>query len=396
MKKWMCCMTLVFAAALCLAGCSDADEVSQTPQPVQDAAAKDPLVVTWSDEPMMVRAVETDAVTLTDEDRMLAREGGMDFENWAGDMLTQIQTMSGENVITPQHLGHDLGEDCYGIDESGTCWVEWPSPPDAQDGNWYLYVQPEGEDPVLLDEGAYYYDRKSLRGNGVVMDYENGNVVWIKPNGDYFVRLYCAETGDTLELDQFANAGAQVAIGEKDAVWVKRDAAQQLCLMHCDLESGAVTQLEVLEDGADNPVICGRYVVMHKNSGRDLWVYDLEQRAWTLHIGGDLSVFGTYTGLDVPFVLDDRHIALVSDTMMTPYQLAVVDLAAGTAYPVETAPYTPLCYFPAGAKEETLADVEGAVSRIQPVDADGTTVMMLLQMTDEGVEKTAQTYRFLW
>ena len=243
MKKWMCCMTLVFAAALCLAGCSDADEVSQTPQPVQDAAAKDPLVVTWSDEPMMVRAVETDAVTLTDEDRMLAREGGMDFENWAGDMLTQIQTMSGENVITPQHLGHDLGEDCYGIDESGTCWVEWPSPPDAQDGNWYLYVQPEGEDPVLLDEGAYYYDRKSLRGNGVVMDYENGNVVWIKPNGDYFVRLYCAETGDTLELDQFANAGAQVAIGEKDAVWVKRDAAQQLCLMHCDLESGAVTQL---------------------------------------------------------------------------------------------------------------------------------------------------------
>lgn len=392
MKKWTAGMVLVLVTMLVCAGCGNESEMAAP----ADEKQNDPLAVAWVEDPVMVQLVENAGVEFATEEITLAREGGTVFEDWNEGVLTQIQTMGGESVISPQHLGHDIGDDCYGIDATGTCWVEWPGPPDAQDGSWYLYVRPDGEDPLLLDEGVYYYDRKSLRGNGVVMDYAAGNVIWIKPNGDYCVRLYRAATGDTLELDQFANAGAQVAIGAEDAVWVKRDADQQLYLMHCDLEGGEVTQLEQLEDGADNPVICGRFVVMHKNSGRDLWVYDLEQRAWTLHIGSNLPVFEGGAALDVPFVLDDRRIALVADTMLAPYPLAVVDLVAGTAQPLEVAPYTPLYYFPSGAKEETLADIDYAVNRIQPVTDDNTNEMMILRMTDDGVQKSAQPAEFFW
>ena len=228
MKKWTAGMVLVLVTMLVCAGCGNESEMAAP----ADEKQNDPLAVAWVEDPVMVQLVENAGVEFATEEITLAREGGTVFEDWNEGVLTQIQTMGGESVISPQHLGHDIGDDCYGIDATGTCWVEWPGPPDAQDGSWYLYVRPDGEDPLLLDEGVYYYDRKSLRGNGVVMDYAAGNVIWIKPNGDYCVRLYRAATGDTLELDQFANAGAQVAIGAEDAVWVKRDADQQLYLMH--------------------------------------------------------------------------------------------------------------------------------------------------------------------
>lgn len=82
--------------------------------------------------------------------------------------------------------------------------------------------------------------------------------------------------------------------------------------------------------------------------------------------------------------------------MLAPYQLAVVDLVGGSAQPLEVAPYTPLYYFPSGAKEETLADIDYAVSRIQPVTDDNTNEMMILRMTDDGVQKSAQPAEFLW
>lgn len=402
MKKWTSCMVLACALALACTGCGGDGETAgpysvewTEPGASQAQHAHDALAVEWMDEPVMVQAVDAEGIGINMEKMVLAREGGLVFELWDSGVMNAIQNVDGENVIAPQHRGHDIGDNSYGIDAAGTCWMEWPSPPDAQDGNWYLYIQPDGEAPVLLDEGTYDYNRKSLRGNGVVMDYAAGNVIWTKPDGDYFVKLYRAATGETLTLDRFPNTAAQVAIGEKDAVWIKRAADQMLYLMHCDLESGAVTQLEQLEDGADNPVICGRFVVMHKNSGRDLWVYDLAQRAWTLHIGSDLPVFEGGAALDVPFVLDDRRIALTSDTMMAPFQMAVVDLASGKAYPVETEPFAPLCYFPASAKEKTLADVDDAVSRIQPT-LDGENQMMFLRLTEEGVQKSVQSCRFLW
>ena len=401
MKKWM--YGLALAVALVCGGCSNSGEApvvqeeERTEQGVSAAKdANDPLAAEWSEAPVMVQAVKNAGVDLEDEGLVLAREGGLVFEEWDQELLKQIRTMGGEDVIVPQHVGHDLDDACYGIDRAGTCWVEWPGPPDAQDGNWYLYVQADGEEPLLLDEGVYDGARYNLRGNGVVMDAFEGNVIWTKPDGDYFVKLYRAETGETVTLDRFANAGAQVAIGADDAVWVKRDADQLLYLMHCDLKSGEVTPLEQLEEGADNPVLCGRFVVMHKDSSRDLWVYDLSQQAWTLHIGDDLPVFGNGAALDVPFVLDDRRIALVADTKMAPFQLVVVDLAQGKAYPVETNPYTPFYYFPLGAKEDTLADVDEAVSRIQPVFDGDENMVMLLRLTDDGVQKSVQPYQFLW
>lgn len=320
-----------------------------------------------------------------EEEQKMAREGGALVENWNLGFLSDVALFNGQSVISPQHVGHDLDAANYGIDDEYVCWLEWPGPPDAQTSTWYIYLQPRnGGEAVLLDEGPYGEYTASISrseaGQGLCLDYEAGNAIWVRPmeSGGFQVKLYRSATGETTVLDEFSQMGAQVAIGEEDAIWRRYDDENHLLLMHCDLNTGTMTQLAVWTEDSEwmeQPLICGHYLVMFKGWGNELHVYDFDQGTWTWTIRGQTEAEGQTTLLnllDKPVALDATHIALVGVPTdgQEAYPLAVADLQNQKVYTVETAPYTPLYYSSGEPNEEQLKELgekdEYIVTRIQP------------------------------
>lgn len=400
MKKWMCCMTLVFAAALCLAGCGN-----EAQNPGMDVSDAVPDTESEPTTPSVIaRPIINGLLTLKSESWKMACEGGHTYiERWPQGAFAAVSRIGNaqDPVIAPQHSGHDLDSASYAIDADYLCWLEWPGPPDAQDENWYLYLQKrDGGTPLLLDEGPYSYERGNVRGNWLSLDYEDGNVIWVKPYGDFQVKLYQSATGETTELDRSPRMGTQVAIGAEDAVWTKMDENYQVLLMHCDLASGAVTQLAQLEEGIQNPVICGHYLILHQAAGNELMVYYFDREEWTIQLGSHPLAFEKGYMFDRPVCVDDTHIALIAQQPVAPYQLSLLDLETGKVYRAESAPYTPLYVVPEDVDVETLETLDGvAVCRIQPADEDygGTNAMMQLRLMEDGsILRMVQLYDFLW
>lgn len=209
MKKRGFALALILAAALCLAGCAS-EEVTQNE--VVDVSNATPDEASESGAPpMMVQTIINSGMPLQHESWKMAREGGMTYiERWPQGSFSAITRIGSARdvVITPQHTVHDLDAESYFIDEEFLCWLEWPGIPDAQDENWYVYLQKrDGSAPQLLDEGPYSYKRGSVRGNWLMLDYEDGNVIWVKPYGDFQIKLYRSATGETTELDRSQNMG---------------------------------------------------------------------------------------------------------------------------------------------------------------------------------------------
>lgn len=377
MKIRRLCAALVLAAVLC-AGCGPAPQ-AESSAPLQN----DPLLATWSDEPVMVQLAEDDARRIVDEDETLARSGGLLLEHWGQGVLNVVTSPSAGEVIVPQHRGHRLAAENYHIDAAGTAWVEWPAPPAASDDQWYIYTQPTGGAVTLLDQGTYNYKRDGMEGGALSMAASGGNVLWASQDG---VQLYRADSGETTVLD--AATAAEVALGDTDAVWLRQDNM----LMHADLASGAVSELATLEEGAGTLAICGRKLILHKDASDDLWVYDLAEGDWSLHIESQPGI-----ALTEPTVLDDEHIALIRESATAPYQLMVASLATGEVQPVESAPYTPLYVLPTVAGDDALEDVDYAASRLQPIDPEsGTAIALVRQQQNGRVENIIVPMTFIW
>ena len=121
--------------------------------------------------PVMAQTIINSGMPLQHESWKMAREGGMTYiERWPQGSFSAITRIGSARdvVITPQHTGHDLDAESYFIDDDY-----------AQDENWYVYLQKrDGSAPQLLDEGPYSYKRGSVRGNWLMLDYEDGNVIW--------------------------------------------------------------------------------------------------------------------------------------------------------------------------------------------------------------------------
>lgn len=388
---------------ICTGGCAgEEEEVASVMPELQQELTDDPSLPPWveiTDDPLMAQPVINSVVGL-EEGRVLAREGGLLVEIWDGNLLSSVSQMGGEAVIAPQHRGHTIDATNYGVDENYACWIEVPRIPDAQTMDWYLYLQPrDGGDAVLLDEGAYDDARTREIGIGSYLDYESGRAIWLKPQGDgsYQVKLYRAESGETTVLDTFSMIGGQVAIGDNDAVWCRKtDDYSSVIVMHCDLTSGEVTQLGQIGEGMEDPLICGRYLVMIDVQGYTLWVYDLEQKRWTNRID-NTQVTEKAVALGKPMVLDDTHVGVMAYGSGELYQLRVIDLEQGMVYLAETAPYTPLYFQSVDADDASLTEVEYAISRIQPFsEAYSTNFAMRRQMNDDEIESVIQMLAFHW
>ena len=108
---------------------------------------------------LMAQTIINSGMPLQHESWKMAREGGMMYiERWPQGSFSAVTRIGSarDAVITPQHTGHDLDAESYFIDEEFLCWLEWPGIPDAQDENWYVYLQKrDGSAPQLLDEGPY-------------------------------------------------------------------------------------------------------------------------------------------------------------------------------------------------------------------------------------------------
>ncbi len=405
MKKRGCALALILTAALCLAGCAS-EEVAQND--VVDVSNATPDEASESGAPpVMVQTIINSGMPLQHESWKMAREGGMTYiERWPQGSFSAITRIGSARdvVITPQHTGHDLDAESYFIDEEFLCWLEWPGIPDAQDENWYVYLQKrDGSAPQLLDEGPYSDKRGSVRGNWLMLDYEDGNVIWVKPYGDFQIKLYRSATGETTELDRSQNMGTQVAIGENDAVWTKTGEHNYVTLMHCDLATGTVSELahwKTEQEKMTDPVICGHYLLMIASWGGELCVYDLETNEWTTRVDVAPPAFDDY-GMGLmgrPIVLDDEHVALSLESPAHPYQLPVLDLESGTVYRAESEPYTPLYVVTEDVDEETLEELGGsAICDIQPVAREyETNAVYKLLLTDNGIERMVQVVQFHW
>lgn len=391
-KMILCCSVF----ALALAGCANDAEAPAVQQEERAAGTA---------EPVMVQTIINSGISLEDESWKMAREGGEVFvERWSNGVLSQIAHFSREPLITPPHLGHDLDAENYAIDADYLCWLEWPAPPDAQDGNWYIYLQPrDGGEAHLLDEGVYSYERQSVRSNWLSLDYEAGNVIWVKPDGDFQIKLYRAATGETTELDRSSQMGSQVAVGKEDAVWTKTAEDNAVTVMHCDLTTGEVSQLAYLKEEQEwmtDPVICGHYLLMIHTWEEAVCVYDLDSGEWTARIDVAPPAFADY-GLGLmgrPIVLDDEHVALTLQATAQPYQLPLLDLASGTVYLAEFEPYTPLYMVPEDVDAQTLEALGSrAICDIQPVSYEaGTNAVEELYLTEDGIERTVLSVDIHW